>query len=147
MKRLLKACPVKHSLIDTNVIIRYLVEDPDTIRPKFKGVYAFFEKVEKGQLQVQLPELVLFEAFFVLTSFYEVPAAKAAQTLDLIVALKGISMQDKGLMRSCLMLLQNKKIDLVDAYILAVSRQKTIKTVYSFDADLKKNGLELLKVQ
>jgi len=147
MKFLPKACPMKHSLIDTNVIIRYLVEDPDTIRPKFKGVYAFFEKVEKGQLQVQLPELVLFEAFFVLTSFYEVPAAKAAQTLDLIVALKGISMQDKGLMRSCLMLLKNKKIDLVDAYILAVSRQKNIKTVYSFDADLKKNGLELLKVQ
>ena len=138
---------MKHSLIDTNVIIRYLVEDPETIRPKFKGVYAFFEKVEKGQLHVQLPELVLFEAFFVLTSFYEVPAAKAAQTLDLIVALKGISMQDKGLMRSCLMLLQNKKIDLVDAYILSVSRQKKIKTVYSFDNDLKKNGLELLKVQ
>ena len=56
-------------------------------------------------------------------------------------------MQDKDFMRSCLMLLQNKKIDLVDAYILAVSRQKGIKTVYSFDTDLKKNGLELLKVQ
>jgi predicted nucleic acid-binding protein len=138
---------MKHSLIDTNVIIRYLVEDPETIRPKFRGVYVFFEKVEKGQLQVQLPELVLFEAFFVLTSFYEVPAAKAAQTLDLIVALKGVLMQDKGLIRSCLMLLQNKKIDLVDAYILAVSRQKKIKTVYSFDNDLKKNGLEQLKVQ
>ena len=138
---------MKHSLIDTNVIIHYLVEDPETIRPKFRGVYTFFEKVEKGQLHVQLPELVLFEAFFVLTSFYEVPAAKAAQTLDLIVALKGVLMQDKGLMRSCFMLLQNKKIDLVDAYILAVSHQKKIKTVYSFDNDLKKNGLELLKVQ
>lgn len=138
---------MKHSLIDANVIIRYLVEDPDTIPPKFKGVYSFFEKLETGQRQVQLPEPVLFEAFFVLTGFYEVPAAKAAQTLDLIVALKGISMQNKGLMRSCLMLLQNKKIDLVDAYILAVSRQKGIKTVYSFDTDLKKNGLNLLKVQ
>ena len=138
---------MKHSLIDTNVIIRYLVEDPATIKPKFKGVYAFFEKVEKGELQVQLPELVLFEAFFVLTSFYEVPVTKTAQILDLIVAFKGISMQDKGLIRSCLMLLKNKKIDLVDAYILAVSRQKGIKTVYSFDADLKKNGLELLTVK
>lgn len=138
---------MKHSLIDTNVIIRYLVEDPDTIHPKFKGVYSFFEKVEKGELQVQLPELVLFEAFFVLTRFYKVPVIKAAQTLELIVALKGISMQDKTLMRSCLTLLQNKKIDLVDAYILALSRQKNIKTVYSFDADLKKNGLELLEIQ
>ncbi len=147
MKRFPKACPVKHSLIDTNVIIRYLVEAPDAIHPKFKGVYTFFEKVETGRILVQLPELVLFEAFFVLASFYGIPTEKAAETLDLIVALKGISMQDKGLMRSCLMLLRNKKLDLVDAYILAVSRQKGIKTVYSFDADLKKNGLELLKVQ
>lgn len=138
---------MKHSLIDTNVIIRYLVENPENIKPKFKGVYSFFEKVEKGELQVQLPELVLFEAFFVLTSFYEVPAAKAAKTLDLIVALKGILMQDKGLMRSCLIFLQNKKIDLVDAYILAVSHQKGIKTVYSYDNELKKNGLELLAVK
>ena len=138
---------MKHSLIDTNVIIRYLVEDPETIRPKFKGVYAFFKKVERGEAKVQLPELVLFESFFVLTSFYEIPTNKAAQTLDLIVSLKGITMQDKGLMRSCLSLLQNKKIDLVDAYILALSRQKGIETVYSFDNDLKKNGLELLKVE
>ncbi|MDF7801881.1 hypothetical protein P4C99_20560 [Pontiellaceae bacterium B1224] len=71
---------MKHSLIDTNVIIRYLVEDPETIKPKFKGVYSFFEKVERGETKVLLPELVLFEAFFVLTSFYEVPTTKAAHT-------------------------------------------------------------------
>jgi predicted nucleic acid-binding protein len=44
-------------------------------------------------------------------------------------------------------LLKKKKIDLVDAYILALSSQKGIKTVYSFDNDLKKNGLDLLTVQ
>jgi len=138
---------MKHSLIDTNVIVRYLVEDPKAVRPKFKGVYSFFEKVERGEAKIQLPELVLFETFFVLTSFYEIPAAKAAQTLDLLVSLKGVSMQDKGLMRSCLTILQNKKIDLVDACIVALSRQKGIKTVYSYDNDLKKNGLDLLKVE
>lgn len=137
---------MKHSLIDTNVIVRYLVEDPKTIRPKFKGVYPFFEKVERGEAKIQLPELVLFETFFVLTSFYEIPAAKAARTLDLLISMKGISMQDKGLMRSCLAILQTRKIDLVDAYIVALSRRKGIKTVYSFDNDLKKSGLELLKV-
>lgn len=137
---------MKHSLIDTNVIIRYLVEDPETVAAKFKGIYPFFEKIEQGALKVQLPELVLFEAFFVLTSFYEIPSPQAAETLDQLVSLKGVTMQDKGLMRSCLTLLKSKNIDLVDAYILALSRRKNINTVYSYDKDLEKNGLELLTI-
>lgn len=138
---------MKHSLIDTNVIIRFLVETPETVPAKFKGVFPFFEKVGKADLCVQLPELVLFEAFFVLTSLYKIPASKVAETLDQIIAFRGVFMQDKPLMRTCLSVLKTKKIDLVDAYILAVSRRKSIHTVYSFDRDLKKNGLNLLSVE
>jgi predicted nucleic acid-binding protein len=137
---------VKHSLIDTNVMIRFLVETPETVSAAFSGVFSFFEKVERAEICIQLPELVLFEAFFVLTSLYKVPAAEAAETLDQIVAFRGVFMQDKALMHDCLSILKTKNIDLVDAYILAVSRRKSIGTVYSFDRDLKKSGLELLPV-
>ena len=138
---------MKHSLIDTNVLIRFLVETPESVPEKFKGVFSFFEKVERADICVQLPELVLFEAFFVLTSLYKVPAAEAATVLDQIVVFRGVFMQDKVLMHSCLSILQEKKIDLVDAYILAVSRRKSIGAVYSFDRDLQKNGLSLLPVE
>lgn len=138
---------MKHSLIDTNVIIRFLVETPETVPAMFSGVFAFFEKVERAEICIQLPELVLFEAFFVLTSLYKVPAAEAAETLDQMVAFRGVFMQDKALMHECLSVLKTKNIDLVDAYIVAVSRRKSIATVYSFDRDLKKNGLELLPVE
>lgn len=138
---------MKHSLIDTNVIIRFLVETPERIPEKFKGVFPFFEKVERAEICVQLPELVLFEAFFVLTNLYKVPASEAAETLDQIVAFRGVFMQDKALMHDCLSVLKTKNIDLVDAYILAVSRRKSIGTVYSFDRDLQKSGLEMLPVE
>jgi len=138
---------VKYSLIDTNIIIRFLVETPESIPTKFQGVFSFFDKVERAELCVQLPELVLFEAFFVLTSLYKVPAPQAAETLDQIVAFRGVLMQDKPLIHACLTILKKDKIDLVDAYILSVSRRKSIRTVYSFDRDLKKHGLELLAVE
>ncbi len=64
--------------MDTNVIIRYLVENPDRIQSKFKGVFTFFPKVEKGEIKIELCELVLFEAFFVLTNLYKVPQKEAA---------------------------------------------------------------------
>ena len=122
---------MKTNLVDTNVIIRYLVENPDRIQSKFKGVFTFFPKVERGEIKIELCELVLFEAFFVLTNLYEVPQKEAA---------------DKQLILSCLKILKTEKIDLVDAYLLAVSKKKNIKQIYSFDRDLSKRGLDALNV-
>jgi predicted nucleic-acid-binding protein len=58
---------VKSKVIDTNVIIRFLVESPDKVQSKFKGVYSFFERLEQKEISAELPELVLFESFFLFT--------------------------------------------------------------------------------
>ena len=133
---------MKANLVDTNVIIRYLVEIPDKIQSKFKGVFAFFPKVERGEIKIELCELVLFESFLVLTKLYEVPKKEAADKLAGIVSFKGVIMPDKPLILACLKILRAEKIDLVDAYLLALSRKKNIKRIYSFDRDLSKRGLD-----
>jgi len=133
---------VKTNLVDTNVIIRYLVETPDKIQTKFKGVFTFFPKVERGVIKIELCELVLFESFFVLTKLYEVPQKEAADKLSGIVSFKGVIMPDKPLILSCLKTLRTERIDLGDAYLLALSKKKNIKQIYSFDRDLSKRGLD-----
>lgn len=134
-------------LLDTNVIVRYLTESPESIPERFCGVFAFFEKVERGDIKLQLPALVLFQTFFVLTSYYKVPAAEAAEKLEALLSFKGVSIPEKPVIRNCLRLLQERNLDLVDAYILAYSRAKGLKGVYSFDDDLKSCGLQLLPVE
>jgi predicted nucleic-acid-binding protein len=138
---------MNYSCIDTNVIVRYLVETPQTINPRFKGVYGFFEKLEVGALKAYLADIVLFQAYFVLTSYYEVPAAIAAEQLESLVQFRGIQMYDKHVVIECLQLLQPENIDIVDAYILAHSTSKGITGVYSFDNDFAARGLPLLKVE
>ncbi len=138
---------MKTNLLDTNVIIRYLVEDPDKIQRKFKGVFTFFPKVERGEIKIELCELVLFEAFFVLTKLYEVPQEEAADKLSGIVSFKGVIMHDKPLIISCLRILQTENIDLVDAYLLAFAKKKNIKRIYSFDRDLSKRGLNAMEIE
>ena len=135
------------SFIDTNVIIRYLVEIPDSIPKKFKGVFPFFDRVETGEVKVELTELVLFESFFVLTRVYEIPAAEASETLSKLIQFKGINLPRKKTMLSCFQIIQDKRIDLVDAYLMASSREKGIKGIYSFDKDLEKSGLKLLEIK
>jgi predicted nucleic-acid-binding protein len=138
---------VENKLIDANVLIRFLVESPQTISEKFKGVFTFFPKIERGEIHVYLSELVLFEVFFVLTKFYQVPQNEAAQKLSLLVSFKGIQMLDKSLISACLEELMKRKIDLVDVYLLELSKKKGIQEIYSFDHDLKKLGLRLLDVE
>ena len=133
--------------IDTNVILRYLVEDPESIDPKFAGVYSFFEKLETGRLAVYLPELVLFQAYFVLTSYYRVPRAEAAGKLRALLTFRGITMSEKDIVCSCLERLETNNLDLVDAYLLAWAESKGVPGVYSFDADLASDTCDILPVK
>jgi len=131
-------------LIDTNVIVRYLVETPDTINSKFKNVFSFFEKLETGVKNAEIVDLVLFQTFFVLTSYYEVPAKETAEKLSQIVSFKGIVMADKDIIQACLKTLQTRKTDPVDAYLAAYAKKKQIKEIYSFDKGLSKLGVKVV---
>jgi predicted nucleic acid-binding protein len=133
-----------HECIDTNVIIRLLVETPETINPRFKGVFRFFERLENGHLTAYLPEIVLFQSYFVLTSYYGVPQREAAEKLEQLVRFKGVTMSEKQVSTECLRIVQKEKIDIVDAWILAYSSAKGLSGVYSFDADFPRQGLKLL---
>ncbi len=135
------------NFIDTNVIIRFLVEEPETIPKKFKGVFSFFQRIEIGEIKVELTDLVLFESFFVLTRLYEIPSKETSRALSKLIALKGVNLPNRKLMTACLGILQEKRIDLVDAYLIACSREKGVRGIYSFDKDLVKGGLELLEVK
>jgi predicted nucleic acid-binding protein len=48
---------------------------------------------------------------------------------------------------SCLQIIREKQIDLVDAYLIAYSNEKGIKGIFSFDKDLTKTGLNLLEIR
>lgn len=132
--------------IDTNVIVRYLTETEDTIASRFAGIYPFFGRLESGEGYAYLPDLVLFQTYFVLTSYYGVPRNLAAGKLKTLVGFSGIKMDSKAIIIACLGKLEERSLDLVDTYLLAWNESKGIGGVYSFDSDLEKNGLACLPV-
>jgi predicted nucleic acid-binding protein len=134
-------------LLDTNVIVRYFVEDPSRTDEKFRGVFSFFPRVEAGEISVEIPDLVLFETFFVLTKIYRVPPKEAANKLSLFLGFRGIVLRNKPLIQACLRLLQIHPSGLVDAYLLALARQTGVKSIYSYDKDLVKKGFVALEIK
>ncbi|HSW31576.1 MAG TPA: PIN domain-containing protein [Longimicrobiales bacterium] len=134
--------------LDTNVILRYLVEDPETIAPRFRGVLPFFEKLERGERSALLTALVLFQCWFVLTTYYGVPGPDAAAKLRELLAFKGLHVPEKPVLRACLdTLLADRSADVVDAYLAALCSLKGLAGVYSFDQGLSRLGVELLPVE
>ena len=75
------------ALLDTNVIVRFLVSDKS---PKYKNLYSFFEFLEYGKMRVELKLIVLFQVLFVLKSFYKVPKDQIANGITDLLKYKGI---------------------------------------------------------
>jgi predicted nucleic acid-binding protein len=124
-----------------------LVENPRRIPPAFRGVYSFFEKLERGQIEAELSELALFQAFFVLTSHYKIPAAEAAEKLERLLSFRGISMEQKEVAVACMARLRRENIDAVDAWLLAWCTIHRSDAIYSFDEDFIKRGIDLRPIE
>ncbi len=72
------------SLLDTNVLIRFLTADESS---KYKTLYAFFQSLEQGQMRVELKLIVLFQVIFVLKGFYKVPKKQIVDGMKNILSI------------------------------------------------------------
>jgi len=123
------------ALLDTNVIVRFLVSDKS---PKYQNLYSFFEALENGSMMVELKLIVLFQLIFVLKSFYKVPKEQIANGVTDLLKYKGIAVKNKSVVRRMLEIWRNNNLDIVDCYLIASLEGDTQNVLYSYDRDFDK---------
>ena len=123
------------SLLDTNVLIRFLTADES---PKYKTLYSFFQSLEQGQMRVELKLIVLFQVIFVLKSFYRVPKKQIVDGMKNILKFKGIHIKEKKVVLRTLELWLNHNVEIVDCYLIACLEGDTQNLLYSYDRDFDK---------
>ena len=121
-------------LLDTNIIIRFLVGDNEEHLAKSTE---YFEQIELGSMEVEILSDVLMEAFFVLTKFYKLPKIEVISDLKTILSFEGVVNKDKVILFETLSIIENKNIDFVDALICAKCKFQNYDKL-SFDKDLSK---------
>ena len=121
-------------LLDTNIIIRFLVGDNEEHLAKSTE---YFEQIELGSMEVEILSDVLMEAFFVLTKFYKLPKIEVISDLNTILSFEGVVNKDKVILFETLSIIENKNIDFVDALICAKCKFQNYEKL-SFDKDLSK---------
>ncbi len=125
--------PEKVYLIDTNVILRYLLEDHETYSPKAK---AFMLQVSQGKNKVEIPAVVAVECIYVLEKYYAVPRNEIVESISAILNFSGVVNTDRSEILEALLKFKTSNTDIVDCILAAQSSPE--KPVVSFDKDLEK---------
>ena len=121
--------------LDTNIIIRHITQDDPELSPRAR---AFLTRLETGEAEAQLTEVVLLEAVQVLSSrvLYNLPRAEIARDLAVIIRLRGVRLPTKARsLRALELYAATPALDFVDALLVAYAERQTPAAIVSFDQD------------
>jgi len=125
--------PQKVYLIDTNVVLRYLLGDHPEFSPKAKR---FMANVSEGTIRAAIPDIVIVECVYVMEKYYQIPKNEIVEKLSGILNFSGIVNSDRSEILTALLKYENLHVDIVDCILAAHSSPE--KVVVSFDKDMKK---------
>lgn len=124
----------KRRLVDTNLIVRYLVQDHEK---HAKAAGRLLEACDRGEVVIVVLPAVLAECVFVLESFYEHPRPDIASALSRLVSSPGIEISEVAIHLDALDRYKGTKIHFVDCLIAATAAVENV-AVASFDQDFRK---------
>ncbi len=122
-------------MIDANIILRFLTNDNPE---KASACETLLLRVETGQEEVFLPDLVIADIVWTLEKFYQVDKYKIKEMIIPILAVKGMICASKGRLLSALEMYAKKNIDWTDAFIAAQMIESGHTEIYSYDHDFEK---------
>ena len=125
--------PKKVCLIDTNVVLRYLLGDHPKLSPK---AAAFMSDVFEGTRKAEIPDVVIVECVYVMDKYYGVPKNEIVEKLSGILNFSGIVNPDRSRILEALLRYSNSSADIVDCILAAHS--SPAKIVVSFDKDMER---------
>jgi predicted nucleic acid-binding protein len=124
----------KRKLVDTNLIVRYLVQDHEK---HAKAAGKLFDACDRGEVVIVVLPTVLAECVFVLESFYEHPRGRIVAALGRLIGSPGVEISGLEIHLDALHRYQETKIHFVDCLIAATSKSEEI-PVATFDEDFRK---------
>jgi len=117
--------------LDTNVLVRYLVQDDET------QLRAVLNLLLKKKATFFVPDLVLVEANWMLTSLYHWTVEEVADGFARLLTIQNLLFEDEGRIRSALRAMR-QGADLSDELIVDRCRDMGCKSVATFDQGMAK---------
>lgn len=121
-------------LVDAGVVVRMLRGD----HPQHSAeATVLFKRAEAGEYSLELTEVTVAEVVWVLSSFYKVARADAANSLLKLLSNPGVEAPDAPWLTAALEAFRDLNIDATDCFLAAKAIHRS-KPVISFDRDFRK---------
>ena len=116
--------------VDTNLFIRYLIDD---IPSQSDKVEHLFDLAEKGEVRLVTGPPVFFEMAWTLKSFYNMSRKRIYDCLSSILGLPGLEVTGLDILEEALELFHHTSSDLSDAYIAISSKKVDAESIATFN--------------
>lgn len=121
------------TFIDTNYFLRFLLAD---VSEQHQQARKLFQQGGSGKVQLFTSLVVLFEVFWVFTSFYKKSKQETIGILRSILSLSFIELENKKILEEALKIYSQTTLELEDCYNVAYARQQQAKKFMTFDKKL-----------
>lgn len=125
--------------VDTNYFLRYLLQD---IPAQYETAERLFLRAANGKVKLVTSLVVMFELYWVLSSFYGQQKKQVADILEQVLDLDFILLAERPILQESLALFRAKNISLEDCYNVIFSKTKEIREFKTFDKKLTKTFKE-----
>jgi predicted nucleic-acid-binding protein len=122
---------MKREIVDTNVLIRFLVGDN---KVQQKQARVWFSEAEKGKRKLVIKLLVVAETCFVLESFYKKQKEEIAGAFEVFLSQVWLEVEERSILLS-LWDWYKKGFHFVDSYLLSWGKINSC-SIISFDREL-----------
>jgi len=126
----------KVSLLDTNVLLRFLLAD-DPVQSS--RAHALLKRLESDGERAELEDVVLAETVWVLEKRANVPRSEIVRALSDVLVFPGIWFRGKRVGLQALTYFGSTNCDIADCLLAARAKSRRAR-VLSFDHDFKKLG-------
>ena len=124
----------KRRLVDTNLIVRYLVQDHEK---HAKAAGKLFDACDRGDVVIAVLPAVLAECVFVLESFYEHPRGHISSALGRLISSPGVEIGGATIHLDALERYRKTKVHFVDCSLAATAAAEDT-PVATVDQDFRK---------
>ncbi len=118
--------------LDTNIVLRHLLQDVPEQSPRCT---AYLARIERGELKVRTADTVVFEVVFTLQRAYKQPKAAIAAAVLPLIELPGIVLPNKRRYRRVFELYVQHNIAFADAYHAVLMHSLKLTEILTYDRE------------